>query len=82
MDGELSDNVVEYVLGGGGKVALHSLEPSWVVVRMRHHDDPETVSIFSSPVINSVGRYAPQPEGHKRRSVTHVLTLPTYMQFR
>ncbi len=41
MNCELVDNVVEDVLGGGGEVSLHRLQPAGVVVRVRHHDHPE-----------------------------------------
>ncbi len=40
MKGELVDDVVEDVLGGGGEVSLHRLQPAGVVVRVRHHDHP------------------------------------------
>jgi hypothetical protein len=41
VKGELVDDVVEDVLGGGGEVSLHRLQPAGVVVRVRHHDHPE-----------------------------------------
>ncbi len=41
MKGELVDDVVEDVLGGGGEVSLHRLQPAGIVVRVRHHDHPE-----------------------------------------
>jgi hypothetical protein len=40
VKGELVHNVVEDVLGGGGEVSLHRLEPAGVVVRVRHHYHP------------------------------------------
>ncbi len=50
MNGELIDDVVEDVLGGGGEVSLHRLQPAGIVVRVRHHDHPAQQFLILTPL--------------------------------